>query len=64
MTAFCWPVHAKTRAGRCAWCGIFVAFSLLLPTHHSVNNATNWGSVTILAVDLLAVSIYDMELVD
>jgi hypothetical protein len=50
---FCWPVHAKTHVGRCAWCGIFVAFCSPLRTHHAVNNATNWQSVTIFATDLI-----------
>ena len=41
-----------------------MAFSSLLHTHHTVHNATNWGSATIFAIDLLAASVYDMELVD
>ena len=49
---FSWPVHAKHVRVRCAWCGIFTAFSLLFHTYYTVNNATNWESVTIFATHL------------
>jgi len=43
---------------------LWQALSLLLHTHHTANNATKWGSVTIFAIDLFAASLYDTELVD